>query len=52
MDVSGTLSSHANVSCGVPQGSILGHLLLLIYVNDISGAVSNKLLLYVDDSAI
>ena len=52
MDVSGTLSSHANILCGVPQGSILGPLLILIYVNDMSGAISNKLLLYADDSAI
>ena len=52
VDVSGTLSSHANISCGVPQGSILEPLLFLIYVNDMSGAVCNKLLLYADDSAI
>ena len=52
VDVSGTLSSHANISCGVPQGSILGPLLFLIYVNDMSSAVSNNLLLYADDSAI
>ena len=52
VDVSGTLSSHANIPCGVPQGSILGPLLFLIYVNDMSGAVSNKILLYADDSAI
>ena len=43
MDVSGTLPSHANISCGVSRVSILGTLLFLIYVNDMSGAVGNKL---------
>ena len=52
VDVSGTFSSCAGIRCGVPQGSILGPLLLLIYVNDMSGAINNKLLLYADDSAI
>ena len=52
VDVSGTLSSSAEIKCGVPQGSILGPLLFLIYVNNMSGVVNNKLLLYADDSAI
>lgn len=52
VDLSGTLSSSAAISCGVSQGSILGPLLFLIYVNDMSGAVNHKLLLYADDSAI
>ena len=34
------------------QGSILGPLLLLLYVNDMEDAVNCKLLLYVDDSAL
>ena len=40
------------VLCGVPQGSILGPLLYLVYVNDIKDVVKCKLLLYVDDSAL
>ena len=52
VDLSGTYSSPGTISCGVPQGSILGPLLFLIYVNDMSAVVENKLLLYADDSAI
>ncbi|XP_060608439.1 LDL receptor repeat-containing protein egg-1-like [Ruditapes philippinarum] len=52
VNVSGVLSSTANVACGVPQGSILGTLLFLIYVNDMEAVVRNKLLLCADDSGI
>ena len=49
----GTDSKTESVTCGVPQRSILGPLLLIIYINDIS-EVSNKIwfILFADDTTI
>ena len=50
--LNGVHSSPMEITCGVPQGSILGPLLYLIYSNDMELAVKHKLLLYADDSII
>ena len=51
VNIADTSSECRTVSCGVPQGSILGPLLFLTYVNNMKPAVKCKLLLYADDSA-
>ena len=51
--VSGIRSSPCVIKCGVPQGSNLGPLLFLIYVNDIARLnLKGKLRLFADDTAI
>ena len=45
-------SNNADLNCGVPQGSILGPLLFLLYVNDMEQAVECDLFLYADDSCL
>ena len=45
-------SDPSNITCGLPQGSVLGPLLFVIYVNDIPHAVKSNLFLYADVSCL
>lgn len=50
--INGVTSSSLPVTSGVPQGSILGPLLFLVYVNDLPTAVNNNVVLFADDSKL
>ena len=46
-------SSDAHIPCGVPQGSVLGPLLFLCYVNDLQNRIQcSGCIQYADDLAL
>ncbi len=51
--INDTNSEQLNVSCGVPQGSILGPALFILYVNDMCNVSTTlKSILFADDTNI
>ena len=50
--VDGEISNWKSVLRGVPQGSVLGPILLSIYINDLDDDIISKVLKFVDDTKI
>ena len=50
--IEGKTSNETTVTSGVPQGSVLGPLLFLIYINSLSQAVKSSIRLFADDCLI
>ena len=52
MVLNGVDSEWENIYSGVPQGSVLGPSLFLIYINDVTDNIMSRMKLFADDSSI
>ena len=52
VQINGVYSESAKVISGIPQGSVLGPLLFVVYINDLLDNINSTGLLFADDTKI
>ena len=52
MIINGSYSELADINSGVPQGSVLGPLLFLVYINDLEKNIKSKVKFFADDTML
>ena len=52
VSINGQTSDWEVIQAGVPQGSILGPLFFLVYINDLINNLKNNVKLFVDDTPL
>ena len=50
--INGEESSWSNVLSGIPQGSVLGPALFLVFINDLPDSIKNLVKIFADDTKV
>ena len=52
MVLNGSYSDYSSIESGVPQGSALGPLLFLVYINDLESNINSNIKIFADDTML